>query len=142
MLKKQAKQEKQERQSAIDSGMIQQKGMGKQRRRRNELERKSNLGLVEVRFGYLLSLLHQSVPPQIICSAMAVTQTFRQNAACESKYHRYSITSYCHLNAGFCLYDSMVNFSLRMVELSEKGFLSLVDCQGDQQERRSRNSVN
>lgn len=49
MARKQAEREKKELQQAIDTGMVQAKGMGKKKRRLKEQERRSNLGLVEVR---------------------------------------------------------------------------------------------
>lgn len=47
MARKQAERDKKELQQAIDTGMVQSKGLGKKKRRLKDQERRSNLGLVE-----------------------------------------------------------------------------------------------
>ncbi len=48
MLKKQAARKQDELQQALASGMLQEKGMGKKKRRQKESQRQNNLGLYEV----------------------------------------------------------------------------------------------
>lgn len=48
MKKKQQAKDKEDLDVAIASGMVQQKGLGRKKRRQKEQERRSNLGLYEV----------------------------------------------------------------------------------------------
>lgn len=57
MMKKRVAKEKEELETAIASGMLQQKGMGKKKRRKQEMERKGDLGLYEVLLHLEVSVL-------------------------------------------------------------------------------------